>query len=103
MKNENEIGQLAKTWRYAHFNSYATFEAKKAVLIATLKKLHKMSSDDRALILSAIQKLHEFVHLDYPAKLLWTACTTLAVITRNSTWFKIRGAILKQIPTKMGR
>ena len=29
LKNENEIGKQPKTWRYAHFRSYATFEAKK--------------------------------------------------------------------------
>ncbi len=53
---------------------------KKAVLISTLKKLHKMASDDKALVPSALQKLHEFVCLDYepgrPTKLLWTVCTT---------------------------
>ena len=87
-----------KTWRYAHFRSYATFEAKKAVLIAVLKRLHKMASDDKALVPSAIQKLHEFTNLEYPAKLIWTACTTLAVTTRNPTWFKIRGAVRKQNP-----
>ena len=67
------------------------------VMIATLKKLDKMASDDDALINSAIKKLHEFIYLQYPAKLLWTACTTLAVTTRNTAWFKIRGIILKQI------
>ena len=100
LKNENEIGKQPKTWRYAHFRSYATFEAKKAVLIAVLKRLHKMASDDKALVPSAIQKLHEFTNLEYPAKLIWTACTTLAVTTRNPTWFKIRGAVRKQNPPR---
>ena len=98
LKNENEIGKQPKTWRYAHFRSYATFEAKKAVLIAVLKRLHKMASDDKALVPSAIQKLHEFTNLEYPAKLIWTACTLMVVLTRNPTWFKIRGAIRKQNP-----
>ena len=57
-----------------------------------------MSSDDKALVPSAIQKLHEFTHLEYPTKLIWTACTTMAVVTRNTTWFKIRGIILRQFP-----
>jgi hypothetical protein len=96
LKNENEIGQEPKTWRYAHFHSYATFESKKGVMIATLKKLDKMASDDNALINSAIKKLHEFIILKYPAKLIWTACTSLAITTRNTAWFKIRGIILKQ-------
>jgi uncharacterized protein YfdQ (DUF2303 family) len=97
LKNENESKQEPKTWRYAHFHSYATFESKKGVMIATLKKLDKIASDDDALINSAIKKLHEFINLKYPAKLIWTACTTLAVTTRNSAWFKIRGIILNQI------
>ena len=91
-----------KTWRYAHFRSYATFEAKKAVLIAVLKRLHKMASDDKALVPSAIQKLHEFTNLEYPAKLIWTACTTLALTTRNPTWFKIRGAVRTQTKSTLG-
>ena len=58
--------------------------------------MDKMASDDDALINSAIKKLHEFINLQYPAKLIWTACTTLAVTTRNTAWFKIRGIVLKQ-------
>ena len=85
---------------YAYCTCYATFEAKKAVLLAVLKKLYKMSSDDKALVPSAINKLHEFIALEYPAKLIWTACTTMAVTTRNPTWFKVRGAVLKQIPPR---
>ena len=60
-------------WRYSHFNSYATFESKRAILIATLKKLHKMASDEQSLLSSAVQKLGEFIDLNYPAKLIWTA------------------------------
>ena len=102
LKNENEIDKQPKTWRYSHFKSYGTFEMKKAVLISTLKKLHRMASDDKTLVPSALQKLNEFACLDYPAKLLWTACTTMAVTTRNTAWFKIRGAILnKFLPDKM--
>ena len=94
-KNDNEVGKPAKVWRYAHFDSQATFESKRAVLVATLKKLDKMASNEQELVHSAMQKLNEFIQLKYPKKLIWTACTTLAVVTRDIAWFKIRGAILK--------
>ena len=98
LKNDNETGAPPTIWRYSHFNSYATFESKRAILIATLKKLHKMASDEQSLLSSAVQKLSEFIDLNYPAKLIWTACTTLAVTTRNTTWFKIRGIALNRFP-----
>ena len=98
LKNDNEQGAPPTIWRYSHFNSYATFESKKAILIATLKKLDKMSSDQQSLLNSAVQKLSEFIDLNYPAKLIWTACTTLAVTTRDTTWFKIRGIALNRFP-----
>ena len=65
------------------------------LLVATLKKLDKMASNEQELVHSAMQKLNEFIVLNYPKKLIWTACTTLAVVTRDIVWFKIRGAILK--------
>ena len=84
LKNDNEVGKPAKVWRYAHFDSQATFESKRAVLVATLKKLDKMASNEQELVYSAMQKLYEFIQLKYPKKLIWTACTTLAVCTRDA-------------------
>ena len=55
-----------------------------------MRKVHAMASDDQALYQSAIAKLSEFWHLDYPEKLIWTACTTIGVQTRIATWFDIR-------------
>ena len=46
------------------------------LLSAVMKKIHKMASDDRALHHSALQKIHEFLNLDYPKKMLWTTCTS---------------------------
>jgi hypothetical protein len=94
LKNENKHGQTYKTWRYAHFHSHAAFNQKKATLMACLKKLHKMASDPTALKTSAAQKLAEFAKLMYPRKLLWTACTTIGVNSRDPTWFRVR----EQIP-----
>ena len=85
LKNENAIGRPPKTWRYAHYNSYASFAQKRATLMACLKKVHKMASDAPALKTSAAQKLAEFSRLQYPRKLLWTACTTMGVTSRDPT------------------
>ena len=66
LKNDNEVGKPAKVWRYAHFDSQATFESKRAVLVATLKKLDKMASNEQELVHSAMQKLNEFIQLNVP-------------------------------------
>ena len=63
------------------------------MLTACLKKLQKMASDPIALKTSAVQKLAEFARLKYPSKLLWTACTTMGVNTRDPTWFRVREKI----------
>ena len=39
---------------------------------------------------SAQQKLAEFQLLQYPRGLLRMACTTMAVHTRNTVWFRVR-------------
>ena len=90
LKNDNDIGKPPKVWRYAHFASYMAFVQKKSVMLACMRKVHDMASDDKALYDSAIQKLSEFWHLDYPDKLIWKICTTMGVQTRVKTWFDIR-------------
>ena len=95
LKNENTPGLPPKTWRYAHFDSYATIASKKAVVVATLRKLGKMASHDYILVRSAVQKLHEFQRLQYPPALLRAACNNLAVTTRNTAWFRVREIISK--------
>ena len=90
LKNDNALGKQPKIWRYAHFDSYGEFKQKRAVLMACLQKVHKMASDGAALWMSATQKLAEFVNLNYPRKMLWTACTTMGVSTRNTVWFRVR-------------
>ena len=58
-----------------------------------VKELQKMASDPAAPKTSAVQKLAEFARLKYPSKLLWTACTTMGVNTRDPTWFRVREKI----------
>ena len=93
LKNDNAPGQEPKVWRYAHFLSHAPFLQKRAVLMACLKKVHAMASDQHKLLSSAVQKLAEFVRLQYPQRLLWSACTTMGVSTRHPAWFKARAKI----------
>ena len=100
LKNDNECGKPKKIWRYAHFHSYATLMQKNKVLRATLRKVHNMSSNDDVLVSSAIQKLHEFMDLLYPAKYIASACNFMATTTRNPAWFKIRSSVVRQIPTR---
>ena len=88
LKNQNE--QETAVWRYAHFASQAPFDQKRSVLMACLTKVDKMASDEQVRLHSAKHKLDEFVRLQYPRRMLWTACTTMAVKTRHPAWFKIR-------------
>ena len=90
LKNDNAIGEEQRIWRYAHFDSHGEFKQKRAVLMACLQKVQKMASDGYALRMSATQKLAEFSNLQYPRKMLWTACTTMGVSTRNTVWFRVR-------------
>ena len=90
LKNENLPNEDPKVWRYAHFHSHTAFKQKRAVLTACLKKVHFMANDNQALKDSAVQKLYEFIRLAYPCKLLWSACTTMGVQSRNPTWFDVR-------------
>ena len=100
LKNENVAGQPPKIWRYAHFYSHGALIQKIRVLKATLHKLYKMASNDDILASSAIQKLYEFLALKYPAKIIASACNTMATTTRNPTWFRIRNSVIQQIPAR---
>ena len=100
LKNENVAGQPPKIWRYAHFYSHGALIQKIRVLKATLHKLYKMASNDDILASSAIQKLYEFLALKYPAKIIASACNTMATTTRNPTWFRIRNSVVQQIPAR---
>ena len=90
LKNENRPGEAPKVWRYAHWGCYSSIEQKKATLMACLRKVDNMASDTHALARSAWMKVVEFLRLGYPLKVLWNACTTMGVSTREPSWFKIR-------------
>ena len=52
-----------------------------------------MANNNWALKDSAGQKLCEYMRLKYPRKLLWSACTTMGVQSRNPTWFDIQDTL----------
>ena len=93
LKNVNEDD--ITVWRYAHYNSNNRYTYKKATLLASLRKVHFMASDDIMLIGSALEKIREFILLSYPKRMLHTTCTEMGVLTRNATWFVIRQLALR--------
>ena len=90
LKNVNTMGTDPTVWRYAHFDSQGEFKQKRATLMACLQKVQKMASDYDVVRSSALQKVSEFAALKYPRKMLWTACTTMGVTTRDTAWFRVR-------------
>ena len=91
LKNDN--AHERKIWRYQHYRSHAPFAQKKALVIATLRKVHTMASDHRRLFVSAMDKLREFIDLQYPITLLRDICRLLAFTTGESLWLGVRSRI----------
>ena len=88
LKNKNE--QTTEVWRYHHYASLMSYSVKRATLIATLKKLHTMASDNKELLHSASRKLEEFRLLKYPLGIRRYMCSIMARDTANMTWRTIR-------------
>ena len=55
LKNDNEVDEVPRIWRYADFRSHDPFEQKRASLTMMLRKVHRMASDSEALRVSALQ------------------------------------------------
>jgi hypothetical protein len=89
LKNQNEGGQKS-VWRYQHWHSYASYEQKRATLMACLRKVQRMASDSEAMEASAWDKLREFADLGYPRRVLRMACNYLGATTRERAWFEVR-------------
>ena len=90
LKNDNELGARLNTWRYQHFKSYGGYITKRATLFAALTKIQKAASDDRQLTISAIAKLEEFKHLQYPLGIRRFACAIMARDYSSIAWRRIR-------------
>ena len=93
IKNENQMGEEPKVWRYKDFRSHAPYAQKRALITMMMRKVAKMASDEHTLRESALQKLEEFRRLRYPIGLLRGVCNFMGATTGNGTWIGIRNAI----------
>ena len=91
LKNDNTTAH--NVWRYQHYRSHAPFAQKRALVLATLRKVHRMASDKRCRYRSAMAKIREFIALTYPTTLLRSICNRLAYTTGDSTWVGVRNSI----------
>jgi hypothetical protein len=99
LKNENDKHR-GKIWRYRDFKSHATFAQKRAVLTASLQKVHKMASDPDEMCESAIGKLMEFRSQRYPYGVLEAACVYMGASTGLRKWLDIPNLLLLSIRTR---
>ena len=84
--NENEI----KIWRYHDYNSNISYSLKRSILLATLRKVHKMANTPHQLLLSGTCKLNEFALLNYPVGIRKYMCAIMAKETSTLMWRTIR-------------
>ena len=99
LKNDN--AKERKIWRYQHWRSHAPYAQKKALVVATMRKVHKMASDQHRRYTSAIDKMREFIALRYPPQLLRSVCNLLGWSTGDSTWIGVRNTINDIDDTRM--
>ena len=70
-------------WRYQPIDSYVPTEQKERVMMATLRKVEAMASDQRRLVRSALAKLKEFAGLGYPPGMRAAVCYRVAAAEPN--------------------
>ena len=88
LKNKNE--NATEVWRYHHFNSALNYQMKRSCMMATLRKVHKMASDQVQLKISGMAKLKEFGNLGYPVGIRKYMCSIMARDYQCLTWRYIR-------------
>jgi len=91
LKNDNATGP--NIWRYHHYKSALPYETKRATILASLRKIHIMTSDGSQRFRSAMEKLREFKNLQYPIGILRFFCAIMARDTSDLTWRQVRDAI----------
>ena len=101
LKNDNE--EELKVWRYQHYRSHASFAQKRALVVATLRKVGKMASSAQMLRRSAQDKMREFIAHKYPQNLLRSACNLIAATTNDRLWLTIREDIKHIETTRLSR
>ena len=84
LKNDNRDAWNPQIWRYQHFNSYAPYLRKRAIIIAALKKVQFHASNKQQCILSAILKVREFMVAGYPDSVI-KYCTNI-MATNHDFW-----------------
>ena len=88
IKNDNEHERAV--WRYHHYNSGLPYEMKRATMMATLRKVHKMATSNGMLVQSAEAKLNEFRELGYPRGIRRFMCAILARDYNSTYWRYLR-------------
>ena len=99
LKNVNE-GEVKKVWRYQAWDSYSPNEQKWRTLVATLKKVAAMASNEKEVFVSAMHKLREFASLGYPVSVRKGACYRVARDGGGLAWLaaaKAQGALVGKI------
>lgn len=84
LKNDNKDAFKPQIWRYQHFNSYAPYIRKRAVITAALKKVQFHASDKQQCVLSGIDKVREFMVAGYPDSVI-KYCTNV-MASQHDYW-----------------
>ena len=71
---------------YHGYDSYSPMWQKRSTMMATLKKVDFMASDRMEKLASAMDKLREFEHLGYPARVRRQACAVMARERNCMVW-----------------
>ena len=79
LKNVNET--KVNVWRYHHYQSRLDYVSKRATILSTLRKTHKMSSDSAQNLLALEAKCREFLLLGYPKGIIKYMCSRLFLET----------------------
>ena len=76
LKNDNKNAFQPHIWRYQHFNSFAPYVRKRAVIMAAFNKVNFHASDRHQCIQSGILKAREFMVACYPDSVI-KYCTNI--------------------------
>ena len=78
LKNDNKDAFKPNIWRYQHFNSFAPYIRKRAVIMAAFNKVNFHASDRHQCIQSGILKAREFMVAGYPDSVIKYCTNSMA-------------------------
>ena len=90
LKNSNEDKRIAQVWRYQHWYSATSYTLKRSILLAALKKVHKMANNEEQLRISAQAKIREFDRAGYPFGVIKYMCNIMTTTTGSHVWKNIK-------------